>query len=419
MKITGVMGREIINGIGLPSLECELVLDNEIRIIASVPSGTSCGKNEAFERRDGTQRLMGKGLLNAIETIEHVIAPLLLQQEPESQSLDAKLIELDSTRTKERLGGNVTLAVSSAILKAQAYVEQLEPFELVAYMMGSEEVVLPFPLFNIVQGGMHAEGNVRIQEYMLVTVGQHTARSCVELGIEIFNLLKEDLIKRGKHVSIGIEGGFVADFRDDLEVLDILGELVQKADTKFGITCALALDVAASHFYDHEKGLYVWNGEQFSTQDMIQLYEQLVTNYPIYSLEDGLSEFDWDGWTLLNARLGQAVQLVADDLVTTNPERISYGIEKYAFNAVLIKPNQIGTISETLQAVRLCHEYDISTIFSHRSQETDDTLLVDLAIGTNASQLKAGGLFRGERTAKYNQLLRIEDRLTSNLLIGS
>jgi enolase len=419
MKITNVFGREIVNSSGFPALECELVLNHEVRIIASVPTGTSRGTSEVFEKRDEGGRIMGKGLLCAVETIEHTVASLLINQEPDLYGLDMKLIELDGTKTKERLGGNVTLAVSAALLKAQAFVEQLEPFELIAHMMGFEEATLPFPLFNIVHGGMHASNNVRIQEFMIVPAGQHTVRSCIELGMQIFQIFKEDATKRGKNINIGIEGGFVIDFHDDIEALDTLAELVQKVNTKLGATCALALDVAASHFYDQERCLYQWKEEQFSTQDMIQLYEQLITHYPIYSIEDGLSEHDWDGWALLNARLGQAVQLVADDLATTNPERISYGIQKHAFNAVLIKPNQIGTITETLQAVRLCQEYNISTIFSHRSHETEDTLLVDLAVGTNASQLKAGGLLRGERTAKYNQLLRIEDRLTSSLLVGS
>ncbi|MCL4229106.1 phosphopyruvate hydratase [Candidatus Dependentiae bacterium] len=417
MKITNVFAREIVNSSGYPALECELVLDGELRVVASVPSGTSRGFHEAREMYDGGNRLMGKGLLNAISVIERNIAPLLLHQEPDVFQIDMKMLEMDATKNKEKLGGNVMLAVSSAVLKAQASMEQLEPYELIAHLMGVEEVTLPFPLFNMIHGGVHASNNLFIQEFMIVPAGQHTVRSCVEVGMTLFHLLEQELRKQGKHFYVGMEGGFTVDFESDFEALDLLSGLVQKVNSTYGATCALALDVAASQLYNQEQRIYQWGDNKFSTQDMIELYEGLITHYPIYSIEDGLSEFDWEGWALLNARLGHVAQLVADDLVVTNPERISYGIQRNTFNAVLIKPNQIGTITETLQAVRLCQEHSISTIFSHRSVETEDTLLVDLAVGTNASQLKAGGLLRAERTAKYNQLLRIEDRLTSDLLL--
>ncbi len=418
MNITKISGREIVDCCGEPALECEIILDNEVHITASVPSGTSRSAHEATELRDGGDRLFGKGLLNAIGIIEQTIAPLVLDREPDITLMDAKLLELDNSPTKSLIGGNVMLAVSSAVLKAQALIEGLLPYELIAYISGSDEVTLPFPMFNIINGGAHADNNLRIQEFMIVPIGENTARSSIDAGMELFHRAQEKLHSVGIPLIVGLEGGFANDFPDDIAALDFVAELIEEMNDWQEGGFAIALDVAASQFYDQASGLYHWGDDQFSTQDMIKLYEQLVANYPIYSIEDGLSEYDWDGWTNLTSTLGDKIQIVGDDLFATNPERILYGIQKGAANAAIIKPNQIGTITQTLQAVKLCKEQNLGVIFSHRSVETEDTLIIDLAVGTSASQLKAGGLLRGERCAKYNHLLRIEDRLTSSMLSG-
>lgn len=412
MKIKHVQGREIFDSRGIPALECELVLEDNTRIIASVPSGASRGTYEVVDIRDGGDRLAGRGLRKAIEIMEQTIAPLLIGNEPQVVAMDLKMLELDDSDNKQVLGGNVMLAASSALLKAQAYVEGLEVYELVAHLAGFDAVSLPVPLFNMINGGIHANNNLCIQEFMIVPVGERSFRACMEAGVEFFYALKKELVKRDKKLFSGDEGGFSADFGNEIEVLDILMEVISTLEQQQKLTFVIALDIAASQLYDVSTGLYNWHGEYYSSEELITLYDQLTQYYPIYSLEDGLSEYDWQGWSLLYSQLADKVQIVGDDLFVTNSERIWQGIQQKVANSVIIKPNQIGTITETLQAVKLCKEHGLNVIASHRSGETDDTLIADIAVGISAHQIKAGGLSHGERIAKYNKLLRIEDFMT-------
>lgn len=418
MKIITIAGREIYDSRGEPTLECEILLEDGKRIIASVPSGASRGEHEAVEMRDGGDRLMGKGLLKAIAVIENKIAPLLIGHEPQVVEFDLRMIELDGTREKSVLGGNVMLAVSSALLKAQAYVEEVEVYELIAHLSGFESVIMPFPLFNMINGGLHADNNLRIQEFMVIPIGEHSFRASMQAGAVFFHTLKDVLHKAGKQTCVGDEGGFAPHFDDETQALDLLSETAQLVETRHGGNYVLALDVAASQFYNPITRLYNWRGKPCTSDELIEFYDQLTRQYPIYSLEDGLSENDWDGWFALNAKLGDRLQIVGDDLFVTSIERILYGLQKDAANSVIIKPNQCGTITQTLQAIKLCKEHDLSVIVSHRSGDTSDTLIADIAVGSNAGQIKAGGFSRSERMAKYNRLLRIEDRLTGDLLLA-
>jgi enolase len=412
MKITQIIGREILNSRGTPTIECELLLEESYPIIASVPSGASKGTHEALELRDGDTRLGGMGVQKAIENIEQIIAPALIGHEPNVVDADIKMMALDDTENKSHLGANAILAVSSAILKAQALIEGLEPFELVADLCELENISLPIPLINTINGGMHADNNLAIQEFMIISRDQSSIRGVLEAASTLFNTMRIQLKKAGFSTLTGDEGGFAPQFKNDLEALDFLMSAINIVREEHGFDFAIALDVAANSFYDITSQRYNFLGKKFSSTDMISWYQELAEKYPLFSLEDALHEEDWDGWAELTQKLGEAVQIVGDDLFTTNQDRIVTGIEKGSSNAVLIKPNQIGTITETLQAITLCREHDLNTIVSHRSGETEDTLIVDLAVGSSAGQIKIGGLTRGERTAKYNRLLRIEDQLT-------
>lgn len=412
MKITQITGREIFNSRGTPTVECEVLLEEAYPITASVPCGASKGTHEALELRDGGKRLGGMGVQKAIENIEQIIAPALIGHEANVVDADIKMIALDGTENKSNLGANAILAVSSAILKAQALVEGLEPFELVADLCELDNIALPIPLINIINGGMHADNNLAIQEFMIVSRDQQSLRGSIEASSMLFGEMKKQLKKAGFSTLTGDEGGFAPQFKNDLEALDFLMSTIKIVNAEYGFDFAIALDVAATSFYNKKSKKYKFLEKSFSTQDMIEWYGELAQKYPLFSIEDGLHEEDWDGWAALTQKLGAEVQIVGDDLFTTNQDRIVTGLEKGASNAVLIKPNQIGTITETLQALALCKEHDLNTIVSHRSGETEDTLIVDIAVGSNAGQIKIGGLMRGERIAKYNQLLRIEDKLT-------
>ncbi len=411
MKIAKVIGREIYDSRGWPTLQCEIILGNGARVQSSVPSGISRGRYEARELRDGDKRLWGKGVLKARENLEHIIAPELIGKEPNALEMDLKIIELDGTPDKSYLGANATLAASMAVYRAQALVEHLELYELIAYIIGAQSVSLPFPLFNLINGGQHADNNLQIQEIMVLPLGTASFRSSLEVGVLIFHELKNSLHKYGKTTSVGDEGGYASFFTSDKEALDILIETLDKIAYVPENKCAIALDIAASHLYNPTTKKYVWSGRSLSSQELIQEYEHLVTEYPIYSIEDGLSEDDWEGWKSLMEVFDNRIQIVGDDIFATSSLRIMYGIEKHVANAVLIKPNQIGTVTETLQAVQLCKTNNLNTIISHRSGETDDSFIADLAVGTSAGQIKAGGCSRGERLAKYNRLLAIEDSL--------
>ena len=414
MKIVRVYAREIFDSRGLPTVACDLELDNGTKISSSVPSGASCGQHEALELRDGGKRLMGKGVLKAISNIEKIIAPELLGKEPTALELDRMLIELDGTRNKSNLGANATLAVSMSLFKAQAYLEKIELFELLAYMTGAETVSLPYPMFNMINGGAHADNNLRIQEFMIIPTDAKSFSQAMEVAVAVFYELKRLLQKQGKSVSLGDEGGFAPRFSDEIEALDCLMEAINKVYISHKVTCAVALDVAASEFYDKSKQLYKWHEKYLSTEDLIEFYTQLIQHYPIYSIEDGLDQNDWDSWTLMTKLLGERILVVGDDIFVTNADRLNQGIESKAATATIIKPNQIGTVTEALQAIALCKEYGFETIVSHRSGETCDSFIADLAVGSSARYIKSGGCSRSERMAKYNRLLQIESWLVDN-----
>ena len=411
MKIVELAAREIFNSRGMPTIECEIVLEDGRSVTASVPTGTSCGEGEAIELRDGGSRLMGKGVRKAVEIIETIIAPVLIGQAPHLVAMDELILKLDGTENKSKLGANTLLVVSIAVCKAQALAERVELYELIAYLCGYDVVGLPYPMFNMINGGVHASNNLQIQEFMIMPVGVPTFRSAMDVAATFYQTLKEILLQEGKDVSVGDEGGFAPDFENDMQALDYLMEARELVQIDNGGSIMIALDVAASQFYNRRTQEYNWQGNSCSSSEMIDWYKNLVEKYPIYAIEDGLSEHDWDGWEKLTVELGSRIQIVGDDIFVTNLERIRDGIERNVANAVLIKPNQVGTVTETLQAIMLSKEHNRNVIISHRSGETNDSFIADLAVGMSAGQIKAGGLSRGERMVKYNRLLQIETQL--------
>jgi phosphopyruvate hydratase len=411
MKITHISAKEIFDSRGLPTVSCEIILENGASVSASVPSGASRGKTEALEMRDGGTRLMGLGVLKSIKIIEDKIAPMFIGKEPRVIAMDEAMIALDDTERKSHLGANSMLAVSIAICKAQALIEGLQVYELIAYLCENETVSIPFPMFNVINGGMHAHNNLRIQEFMVIPVGFSTFQAAIEMGVTLSHTLKKLLLHNGYSSVVGDEGGFAPALKHDTEALDILMEAIQYAQADSEGSLMIALDVAASQFYNPQSTLYNWHGNMLTSEEMIAWYVQLAQKYPLYAIEDGLSESDKDGWRDLYKQLGSKIEIVGDDIFTTNAELIYEGIDQQLANTVIIKPNQIGTVTEALQAIKLCQEYDMRTIVSHRSGETNDSFIADLAVGSNAGQIKAGGLSRGERMAKYNRLLEIERQL--------
>ena len=416
MKITNVNAREIFDSRGYPTVECEIILENSHIFYATVPAGKSTGTHEAHELRDGGKRLAGMGVQKAVEAIEQEISPILLGKEPNVIAMDMQMITLDGTENKSRLGANSILAASTAILKAQAAVEGLYLYELVAGLCDVEQVSLPIPLINIINGAAHADNNLKIQEFMVIPKGEQSIRGALEATATLFYEMRDFLKQKGKSTLVGDEGGFACGFSEDYEALDTLMEVIKITEKKHGKDFLIALDVAANSFYNKKTKTYDLYEKKLSSDQMIEWYEKIAKQYPLFSIEDGLHEDDWKGWAKLTQKLGASVQIVGDDLFATNQERIAQGLNKGAANAVLIKPNQIGTITETLQAISLCHQHELNTIISHRSGETEETFIVDLAIGSIAGQIKVGGLCRGERIAKYNKMLRIEDRLSLSIL---
>jgi len=416
MKIASLRAREIFDSRGEPTVECELRLDSGLSVCSSVPSGASKGKFEAVELRDGGKRLLGKGVQKAIEQIEFKIGPALIGKELDVIALDQIIIGLDGTPNKKNLGSNSTLAVSMALYRAYAAQEQVELFEVIAWICGQEMITLPVPFFNLINGGAHAHNNLQIQEFMIVPLGAQNYRESMEASLEFFYELKALLKKDNKGIAVGDEGGFASQFEDEMEAFHYLMEALLLFSKKNTQTFAFALDVAASQWYNPKTKLYDWHGQAVTSEDLIDYYEQLVKVFPIYSIEDGLAEDDWDGWQELTKRLGKKMQLVGDDIFVTSVARIAQGIEQTVANAVLIKPNQVGTITETLQAIQFCKQNNLGTMISHRSGETVDTFIADLAVGSCAGQIKAGGCSRSERIEKYNRLLRIEDALLQLIL---
>lgn len=415
MKISKVIAREIYDSRGLPTVECDLVLDNDVVVTASAPSGSSRGSFEAVELRDGGERLLGQGVLKAIENIETIIAPALVGKEPDVVGMDLKMIEMDGTENKSNIGANAMIAASMAVCRAQALANDMELYEFIALLCDFEAVTLPFPMFNMINGGAHANNDLMIQEFMVIPIGAQSFRGSIEAGVTIFQHLKKILIEQGKSTAVGYEGGFAPMLEDEQEALDLLMEAVERSGIDSG-DVVFALDVAASQFYNPTKKMYDWKGQFVSSEELIGVYKQLAEHYPLYSLEDGLADNDLEGWKNLMDTLGEKLQIIGDDIFATHSQRIIMGIENNLMHGVIIKPNQVGTVTETLQAIKLCKANDINIIASHRSGETEDMFIADLSVGASAGQIKAGGCSRGERMAKYNHLLRIEDELTRTLL---
>jgi len=409
--ITGVYGREILDSRGNPTIEVEVQLESGAWGRAAAPSGASTGKREAVELRDGdAQRYRGKGVQQAVRNVEETIAPEVDGMEASEQAaIDQALLELDGTPNKSALGANAILAVSLAVARAAADDAGLP---LYAYLGGVGGRLLPVPLMNVINGGAHADNGIDFQEFMLVPAGADSFSNALRMGVEVFQALKELLKSKRLGTNVGDEGGFAPALGSNTAALDLLMQAIEAAGYRPGDDVSLALDVAASEFAE-EGGRYRLRRESvvLDSDELIARYEALVDRYPIVSIEDGLGEDDWSGWTLLTRRLGSRVQLVGDDLFVTNPAIIQQGIQKGIANAVLVKVNQVGTLTETMQAIELAKRAAYGTVISHRSGETEDTFVADLAVAVNAGQIKTGSVSRSERTAKYNQLLRIEEEL--------
>ncbi|MEP6464265.1 MAG: phosphopyruvate hydratase, partial [Frankiaceae bacterium] len=408
-SIEAVDAREILDSRGNPTVEVEVVLDNGVLGRAAVPSGASTGAFEAVELRDGDDRYGGKGVTKAVTAVVEDIAPELIGFEAtEQRILDAALIDLDGTPDKSKFGANAILGVSLAVSRAAAESSGLPLFR---YVGGPNAHVLPVPMMNVLNGGAHADTNVDIQEFMIAPIGAPTFAEALRWGAETYHVLKAVLKQRGLTTSIGDEGGFAPELPANREALDLLVEAIGKAGFIAGTDIAVAMDAAATEFYDSEAGGYRFEGGVMSAVELTAYWETLVDAYPIVSIEDPLAEDDWESWARLTAAIGQRVQIVGDDLFVTNPERLARGVAESSANALLVKVNQIGTLTETLDAVALAHRSGFRCMFSHRSGETEDTTIADLAVATDAGQIKSGAPARSERVAKYNQLLRIEDEL--------
>jgi len=412
-EIVDVYAREILDSRGNPTLEVEVFLESGAFGRAAVPSGASTGEREAMELRDGDKsRYLGKGVLKAVDNVNNVIAEEVIGMEADDQvGIDMKMIELDGTEFKTNLGANAILGVSLAVAKAAAE-ESGQP--LYKYIGGANARELPLPMMNIINGGSHADNNVDIQEFMIMPAGASSFKEALQMGAEIFHTLKSVLKSKGYSTAVGDEGGFAPNLKSNEEALEVIMEAIVKAGYKPGEDVLLALDVAASELF--ADGKYTLENEMQkvkSAVEMVNFYEDLVNRYPIISIEDGLAENDWDGWKLMTERLGSRIQIVGDDLFVTNPKILQEGIQKGIANSILIKLNQIGTLTETLEAIEMAKRAGYTTVISHRSGETEDTTLADLAVAVNSGQIKTGSLCRTDRVAKYNQLLRIEDELDS------
>ncbi|MGQ9753380.1 MAG: phosphopyruvate hydratase [Thermaceae bacterium] len=407
--IVGVRAREVLDSRGNPTLEAEVELEGGAIGRAMVPSGASTGTHEALELRDGGSRYLGKGVRRAVESVNERIAPELIGMDAlDQEAVDRAMLELDGTPNKANLGANAILGVSLATARAAASALGLP---LYRYLGGIQGVVLPVPLMNVLNGGKHADNRVDFQEFMLVPAGAPSFGEAFRMGVEVFHTLKGVLKAKGYSTNVGDEGGFAPDLRSNEEAVELLLNAIEKAGYAPGKEVSLALDVAATELY--REGQYHLEGEgrTLSREEMVDLLESWVEKYPILSVEDGLAEDDWEGWTLLTKRLGDRVQLVGDDLFVTSPSRLQEGIRRRVANAILVKVNQIGMLSETLEAIRLAQRSGYRAVISHRSGETEDSFIADLAVAVNAGQIKTGSASRSDRLAKYNQLLRIEEHL--------
>ncbi len=408
--IDAILAREILDSRGNPTVEVEVVLEDGTAARAAVPSGASTGAFEAVELRDGGDRYLGKGVLKAVSFVMDEIAPAIEGLDAQDQrEIDTAMLEVDGTPNKGRIGANAILGVSLAVARAAAESADLSFFR---YIGGPTASTLPVPMMNILNGGAHADTNVDIQEFMIAPIGADSFSEALRAGAEIYHNLKSVLKKRSLATSIGDEGGFAPNLESNRAALDLIIEAVEKAGYKPGSEIALALDVAATEFF--ADGGYNFEGKKKNSSEMIDYYRELLAAYPLVSIEDPLAEDDWEGWRAMTAELGERVQLVGDDLFVTNPTRLARGIESKTANALLVKVNQIGTLTETLDAVSMAHRAGYATMMSHRSGETEDTTIADLAVGCESGQIKTGAPARSERVAKYNQLLRIESELGEN-----
>ncbi len=408
--ISAVGAREILDSRGNPTIEVEVLLTDNSFGRAAVPSGASTGAFEAHESRDGDKaRYLGKGVRNAVAAVVEKIDEALTDTDATDQRVvDNLLIDLDGTDNKKKLGANAILGVSLANARAAADSSNLP---LYRYLGGPNAHVLPVPLMNIINGGAHADNGVDIQEFMIVPLGAESFSDALRWGAEVYHHLKKLLAEKGLATGLGDEGGFAPDLPNNRAALDLISEAIKLAGYKLGSEIALALDVASTEFFNESTGKYTFEGSERTASEMISYYSELIANYPLVSIEDPLAEDDWAGWTQITADLGDKVQLVGDDLYVTNPARLQKGIDHKAGNAILVKVNQIGTLTETMDAVSLAQRHGMKAIISHRSGETEDTFIADLAVATNAGQIKTGAPARSERVAKYNQLLRIEEEL--------
>ena len=411
-KIRKIKAREILDSRGNPTIEVDVILDNGILGRAAVPSGASTGTREAVELRDGNnKRYSGKGVLDAIENVDKIIAPEIIGKDPQHQrDIDEAMILLDGTENKSKLGANAILGVSIAVAKAAALDAKLPIYE---YLGGHEARRLPIPFLNILNGGKHADNNVDIQEFMIAPIGAPTFREAMRYAAETYHALKSVLNSKGLSTSVGDEGGFAPNLTSNEEAIQVIIEGIEKAGYKPGKDIALALDPAASEFYQDGSYFFKADKRKLSSEGVAAYYYSLIGRYPIISIEDGLAENDWDGWKKLTRALGEKIQLVGDDIFVTNPKIFKQGIEQGIANSILIKLNQIGTVTETLETVKIAKAARYTCMFSHRSGETEDSFLADITVATNVGQLKTGAPTRSERLAKYNQLMRIEEELGS------
>jgi enolase len=410
MKIQRVRAREVLDSRGQPTVEVEVTLNDGTTGRATVPSGASTGVHEAVELRDGGRRFLGKGVSKAVAHVNETIARRVRGKDAKDQEgIDHMMLDLDGSANKKKLGANAILGVSLAIAHAQARAQELS---LYRYLGGVHARTLPVPMLNVINGGAHADNNVDVQEFMIVPLGLNTFKEALRAAVEIFQTLKKVLHERSYSTSVGDEGGFAPSVKSNAEAIELLLDAITAAGYKAGRQVALALDVASSEFF--EDGAYVFrksDGRKRNREEMVRLYEDWVRQYPIISIEDAFAEDDWDGWQIMTEALGKKIQLVGDDLFVTNKVRLKRGIDGKIANSILVKVNQIGTLTETLETMKLAKDSGYSTVMSHRSGETEDVTIADLAVATNAGQIKTGAPCRGERTAKYNQLLRIEEEL--------
>ena len=429
MQIVQVFGREILDSRGNPTIEVEVTLDSGFIGVAAVPSGASTGENEALELRDGGSRYCGKGVLKAVKNVNEIIAPEIVGMNAlEQRAIDAKMIELDGTPTKSKLGANAILGVSLAVAKAAAAELQIP---LYRYLGGTNAYVLPVPMMNIINGGAHSDAPIAFQEFMIRPVGAPNEAEAVRIGAEVFHALQKVLKARGLSTAVGDEGGFAPKLEGIDDALDCIMEAIKKAGYEPGKDVKIAMDCAASEFCFKEGDTFYYdykqlkdgkqkdpNGKKLTSEQQIAYLEQLITKYPIDSIEDGLSEEDWEGWVKLTKAIGDRCQLVGDDLFVTNVKYLQKGIEMGAGNSILIKVNQIGSLSETLDAIEMAHRAGYTSVTSHRSGETEDATIADIAVATNSGQIKTGSMSRTDRIAKYNQLLRIEEQLGDKAVYG-